>query len=74
MTIKVSAGRVLFSLVIRMAVFFGSLNLLALLGEATVLVQGLGAELDPVHEEDDLVGVLGIGDELGRLEAGHGFA
>ncbi len=34
----------------------------------------LGAELNTVHQKNNLVGILGIGNELSRFETGHGFA
>jgi hypothetical protein len=42
-------------------------------GKAAVFLQRLSTQLDAVHEEHDFIGVMRIGDELRRFEAGHGF-
>ena len=52
----------------------GLLDVLRLLREAAVLLERLRAQFYAVHEEDHLVGILGVGDELGGLEAGHRLA
>ena len=43
-------------------------------GKVAVLLQGLGAQLNSVHEENHLIRITGGGDQLGRLEGCHGFA
>ncbi|MNN82934.1 hypothetical protein D3C81_1999260 [compost metagenome] len=43
----------------------GGLNLVAVTGKVPVGLQRLRAQLDPVQQEHHLVGVLGVGDELG---------
>ena len=50
-----------------------ALHVVGVVGEGAVLRERLRAQLDTVHEEHDLVGIMGVGDKLGRFKARHSF-
>ena len=51
-----------------------ALHVVGIVGEGAILRERLRAQLDAIHEEHDLVGIVRVGDKLGRFEAGHCFA
>ena len=53
---------------------FGGLDVFAIAGKVAVFRQRLGAQLNPVHQKDDFVGIFWLGNELRWFKAGHGFA
>ena len=52
----------------------GGLHVVGVVGERAVLLEGLAAQLNAVHQEDHLVGVLRIRHQLRRLERRHRLA
>ena len=50
------------------------LHIICIVCKGAVFFQRLCAELDPIHQEYDLVRILGIGNKLCRLKRRHGFA
>ena len=51
-----------------------ALHVVGVVGEGAILRERLRAQLNAIHEEHDLVGIMRVGDKLGRFKAGHGFA
>ena len=51
-----------------------ALHVVGVVGEGAILRERLRAQLDAIHEEHDLVGIMRVGDKLSRFKAGHGFA
>ena len=49
------------------------LHIICIVCKGAVFFQRLCAELNPVHQEHDLVRILGIGDQLRRFKRSHGF-
>ena len=52
----------------------GPLDVVGVVGERTVLLERLAAQLYAVHQEHDLLGVLRVRHKLRRLERRHGLA
>ena len=52
---------------------FRRLNILIVICKTPIFLQGLGAQLNSVHQKNHLVRIAGIRNQLCRLEAGHGF-
>lgn len=53
---------------------FWGLHLVVVIGNALVFFERLRAKLNAVNKKDNLVGILGVGNKLRRLEDCHGFA